>query len=190
MFYCPSRIARWLTSPCEYLDFFCRITGCDSHRLKGLRMTELDKALELYIEDDKNQAPYYDLVLNSDFYIPVHGEEGEKGEQEITDQESIVPLVLSDDGDDYLMMFDNRERLLAWADESVCYVIVAGDAIAQMTPPTLNWALNVGTDCQKQFVPDEIAWLQEIIKQVAEMTPEGEEVDEDADLCSSGLGES
>lgn len=155
-------------------------------------MTELDKALELYVEDEKNQAPYYDLVLNSDFYIPVQAEEGEKGEQEITDQESIVPLVLCADDEDYLMLFENRERLLAWADESVSYVIVAGDVIAQMTPPKLNWALNVGTEFQKQFVPDEIAWLQEIIKKVAELTPEGgdEEIDEDADLCSEGLGES
>lgn len=155
-------------------------------------MTDLDKALELYIEDEKNQAPYYDLILNSDFYIPVHGEEGEKGEQEIVDQESIVPLVLSADDEDYLLLFENKERLVAWADESVCYVIVAGDAIAQMTPPQLNWALNVGTEYQKQFVPDEISWLKEIIKQVAEMTneAENEEIDDDADLCCDGLGES
>ncbi|OEU71833.1 MAG: hypothetical protein BA874_00195 [Desulfuromonadales bacterium C00003068] len=155
-------------------------------------MTELDKALELFVEDDKNQAPYYDLVLNSDFYIPVHAEEGAKGEQEITAKDSIVPLVLSAEDEDYLMLFETKERLLAWADESVCYVIVSGDAIAQMTPPKLNWALNVGTKFQKQFVPDEIAWLQEIIQKVAELTPEGgdEEIDEDADLCSEGLGES
>lgn len=154
-------------------------------------MTELDKALELYVEDDKNQVAYYDLILNSDFYIPVHAKEGERGEQKISDKDNIVPLVLSAEDEDYLLLFENKERLLAWADESVCYVIVAGDAIVQMTPPKLNWALNVGTDFQKQFVPDEIAWLQQVVKKVAEMVPEGsDEIDDDADLCSDGLGES
>lgn len=150
-------------------------------------MTDLDEALKLYVEDEKHRAPYYDLVLNSDFYIPVHSEEGAAGEQKITNQEEIVPLVLSAEDEDYLMLFENKERLLAWADETVSYVIVSGEAIAQMTPEKLNWALNAGTEYQKQFVPDEIAWLQEVIKKVAEMTPEQPEIDEDADLCSEGL---
>ena len=29
----------------------------------------------------------------------------------------------------------------------------------------LHWALNVGTDFSKQFLPDEIAWLREVVEQ-------------------------
>lgn len=132
-------------------------------------MTKLDKALQLYVEDDKNQAPYYDLILNSDFYIPVRGVEGSTGEQNIADKSSIVPLVLSVEENDYLMLFENKERLLKWADESVCYVIVSGGVIAQMTPDKLNWALNVETEFQKKFVPEEIAWLKEMVEKCAEI---------------------
>ena len=110
--------------------------------------------------------------MSSDFYIPVQGDEGKTGAQEITAAESIVPLVFRAEDEDHLMLFDSKERLLDWADEAVCYVIAAGDEIAQITPPELHWALNVGSDFQKQFVPDEIAWLREIVARVADLTAE------------------
>ncbi|MCD6525597.1 MAG: SseB family protein [Desulfuromonas sp.] len=132
-------------------------------------MTELDKALDLYMQDEKDQAPYYDLVLNSKFYIPVHDQGAAVGQQDLKDNDDIVPLILEADDAEYLMLFESEERLVAWANEEVSYVVVAGDVIVQMTPPQLHWALNMGTDYQKQFVPDEINWLKEIIKQYAEL---------------------
>jgi len=140
-------------------------------------MSELDNALELYIEDDNNRSSYFNLVLNSDFYIPVQAEEEKTGAQEISAQKSIVPLVFSADGADHLLLFDSKERLHSWDQEALDYVIIAGDEIAQMTPPQLHWALNLGTDFHKKFVPEEITWLQEIVQRVAELTDEddGEE---------------
>jgi len=132
-------------------------------------MTELDQALDLYMQNEEAQAPYYDLVLNSNFFIPVHDNGQTVGQQDLKENDEIVPLILQAEGNDYLMLFESEERLNAWAKEEVNYVVLSGDAIVQMTPPHLHWALNMGTDYQKQFVPDEIGWLKEIIKQYAEL---------------------
>ncbi|MEA3465894.1 MAG: SseB family protein [Thermodesulfobacteriota bacterium] len=132
-------------------------------------MTDLDKAFDLYMQDEEAQAPYYDLVLKSNFFIPVHSEGGTVGQQDLKDNNDIVPLILEAEGKEYLMLFESEERLTAWAKEETSYVVVSGDAIVQMTPPQLHLALNVGTDYQKQFVPDEINWLKEIIKQYSEL---------------------
>ena len=138
-------------------------------------MTDLDKALDLYMQDEKAQAPHYDLVLNSNFYIPVHDQGETVGQQDLKDNDEIVPLILNADDNEYLMLFENEERLMAWANEKISYVVVAGDVIAQMTPPELHWALNMGTDYQKQFVPDEIGWLKEIIQQYSELAQQQEQ---------------
>jgi hypothetical protein len=135
-------------------------------------VTKLDDALEKYIEDEKAQAPYYDLILNSNFCVPTHAEEGVVGEQELTEDSEIVPLILSAEGDDYMMLFENAERLTAWAKEEVSYVVLPGDLLARMTPPALYWALNMGTEYSKQFEPDEIAWLRQIVEQYEEMSEE------------------
>lgn len=138
-------------------------------------MTDLDKALDLYMQDEKAQAPYYDLVLNSNFYIPVHDHGETVGQQDLKDNDEIVPLILNADDNEYLMLFESEERLMGWANEKISYVVVAGDVIAQMTPPELHWALNMGTDYQKQFVPDEIGWLKEIIQQYSELAQQQEQ---------------
>jgi hypothetical protein len=33
-----------------------------------------------------------------------------------------------------------------------------------MSEPPLHWALNVGTECSKTFVPEEISWLRDIVE--------------------------
>ena len=138
-------------------------------------MTDLDKALDLYMQDEEAQAPYYDLVLNSNFFIPVYNEGETVGQQDLKDNADIVPLILEAEEKEYLMLFDSEERLTAWAKEETSYVVVSGDAIVQMTPPQLHLALNMGTDYQKQFVPDEINWLKEIIKQCSELAEQQQE---------------
>lgn len=127
-------------------------------------MTELDKALNDYLNNEENHASFYDLVLNSNFYVPVHDDAEAEGEKEIDQETDIEPLIFEAEGQDYLMLFENEERLMAWADEAVSYVVIPGHVIAQMSPPELYWALNVGTDYQKQFVPEEIKWLKEVVE--------------------------
>jgi hypothetical protein len=129
-------------------------------------MTELDEALAVLrqdMNDAKSQSRYYDLFLNTTFFVPTLDEAaldaptgGGEGEA--------LPLVIEAGGNDYLMLFDTRERLLAWAQAEAGFVEVPGHLLAATTMPPLHWALNVGTDFSKQFLPDEIAWLREVVE--------------------------
>ena len=43
-------------------------------------------------------------------------------------------------------------------------VEVPGHVLAATTEPPHHWALNVGTPYAKQFRPDEIAWLRDVVE--------------------------
>lgn len=131
-------------------------------------MTEMDKALEVFRQDTdnpKNQSHFYDLFLNSTFYIPTASEEILDEAAKAAEQGYAMPLIIEADGKDYLMLFDSEERLNNWAQADVRFVTVPGYAIAATTPSSLHWAMNVGTDSSKEFVPDEIAWLKGVVEQ-------------------------
>ncbi|GAB4173862.1 MAG: SseB family protein [Geothermobacteraceae bacterium] len=130
-------------------------------------MTELDQALELFHQDvtnPENQSHFYDLFLNTAIYIPVHPEEGVDPGRDRSGEEGTVPLVLEAEGDDYLMLFDSREKMNAWAEGEPDYIMLPGYVIAEYSVEGLHWALNVGTEQQKQFVPDEIGWLKQVVE--------------------------
>jgi hypothetical protein len=132
-------------------------------------MSELDQALEVLrqdMNDARNQSKYYDLFLNATFFVPTLDEEVE-GASEAVAAGEVLPLVLEDDGNDYLMLFDSKERLHAWAQAEVQCVEVPGHLLAATSRPPLHWALNVGTGHSKQFRPDEIAWLREVVERCA-----------------------
>ena len=125
-------------------------------------MTELDLALEKYMEDEEEQqAQYYDLVLNTDFYIPIS--ESVANDAEVS-EESATPLVFESDGKSYLMLFDTEKRLIDWAQQSIPFVVVTGFQIAELTTQDLHWAINIGSRFAKEFVPDEINWLKEAVE--------------------------
>ncbi|ABQ26636.1 SseB family protein [Geotalea uraniireducens] len=130
-------------------------------------MTEMDKALETLrqdMNDAKSQSKFYDLFLNSTFFVPTLNEQDaiEAGEGGAEGQ--VLPLVIESEGNDYLMLFDSEERVQAWAQAKVDSVEVPGHVLAATTQPPLRWALNVGTPYSKQFLPDEIAWLREVVE--------------------------
>jgi hypothetical protein len=128
-------------------------------------MTEIDQALETLRanpEDFKAQSGFYDLFLNSNFFVPTVYEEVEtddKGAKENIE----VPLIIEADGIDYLVFFDGQERLNDWAEKEVPCLQLPGHVLAEMTPNELHWAMNIGTDYNKQFAPDEIGWLKEVV---------------------------
>jgi hypothetical protein len=129
-------------------------------------MTELDEALATLrqdMNDPRNQSKFYDLFLNASFHVPTFQEEAE-GEAGSGEEHPALPLVMESDGNDYLMLFDSRERLLAWTGQEVPSVQVPGHVLAATSQPPLHWALNVGTEFSKQFLPDEIAWLREVVE--------------------------
>ncbi len=133
-------------------------------------MTDLDKALEKFIQENEEHAQYYDLVLNTTFYIPTVDDETTDDKTIVSENDSFAPMILESEGKNYMMLFDSEERLTAWAKESVSYVAFPGYVIAEMSPPNLHWAVNVGTDFSKEFVPEEIAWLKKVVIECVEDT--------------------
>ncbi len=129
-------------------------------------MTELDLALETLRaapDDHKAQSGFYDLFLNSMFFVPTFDETfrtGEEGKGEKIE----VPLIIEAEGTDYLVFFDQQQRLNDWAEQEVPCVQLPGHMLAEMTPAGLHWAMNIGTTCNKQFAPDEIAWLKDVVE--------------------------
>ena len=143
-------------------------------------MTELDNALVTLrqdMNDARNQSQYYDLFLNATFYVPTLDEQPHDGAADTPQEgeERVLPLVMEAEGDDYLMLFDTKERLQAWTQAEGRWVEVPGHVLAATSMPPLHWALNVGTEHSKQFIPDEIAWLREAVERCnAEAAKEGE----------------
>ena len=141
-------------------------------------MTKMDQALEACRQDSKMQPVFYDLFLNSLFFIPTIEEEKVTG-QDKTEQKSpddgAIPLLVEAEGKSFLMLFDTIKRLHNWAEEDAKYVALPGHAIAEMSLPHLHWAMNYGTEQQKQFEPDEIEWLKDVVRQAKEDDPVQEE---------------
>jgi len=130
-------------------------------------MTELDQALEALrqdMNDPKSQSKFYDLFLNSTYFVPKLDDRDAIGADEGAADGQVLPLVIESEGNDYLMLFDSKERMHAWAQAEVGCVEVPGFVLAATTQPPLHWALNVGTPYSKQFLPDEIAWLREVVE--------------------------
>ena len=125
-------------------------------------MTELDEAIQLGFQDPKKQHLFYDLFLNSIFYIPVIEEE------QAPDGEGALPLLVEANDKTYLMLFDTIKKLTDWADETAKYIPVQGHAITELSSSNIYWTLNYGTELQKFFDPDEINWLKNIVQQTKE----------------------
>lgn len=135
-------------------------------------MTRLDQALEIFqqdMQDPQNQSQFYDLFLNSNFYVPTLDVESDAAAA----GERAVPLIIEAEGDDYMMLFDTEDRLREWAQAEVSFVLVQGHVLAANSLPPLHWALNVGCERSKAFLPEEIAWLKEVVERcdAAEQTP-------------------
>lgn len=141
-------------------------------------MTKLDEALKISRQDRKAQPLFYDLFLNSLFFIPVIEEEGKDVE------DGALPLLIESEGTSFLMIFDTIKRLTDWAEDDAKYVTLPGHAITEMSLPNLHWAMNYGSEFQKQFEPDEINWLKDVVQQAKEDEPEetdGEQTQEQAE---------
>lgn len=139
-------------------------------------MTVLDQALQtlrLDMEDAKHQSKYYDIFLNTTFYVPTLDQQ-ELGGESVLEEGQVLPLIIESDGNDYLMLFDTEDRLKSWAADDAKWVEVPGYVLAATTMPSLLWALNVGTEHSKQFLPDEIAWLREVVERCNEAVAQEE----------------
>ena len=133
-------------------------------------MTELDLAFEAATKNPKKQPEYYDLFLNSEIFIPTHDVPSEDRRRRAGESETIIPVIVESEGKSYLMLFDSKERLSAWAKREIGFAAIPGHAIVKMMNPSIHWALNVGTGHVKVFVPDEIRWLKESVSRSKQAT--------------------
>jgi SseB protein N-terminal domain len=145
---------------------------------KGSGMTPLDQALKALYDDPEsleNRHHFYSLFLQTDFQVPTFdqeaGEVARAGEPAQPDQ--ALPLIMESDGVNFMMLFDQAERVTAWADEEVQCISMPGYVAIAMATEGLYLALNVGTAHAKQFVPEEIAWLKKIVEQSTGANAEG-----------------
>ena len=130
-------------------------------------MTKIDDAIKLSTEDENTWPDFYNLFLNSHFYVPIHEEQGKNAQED-----GVLPVLVEANDNTYLMLFDTVDRLKAWANEKTKYLPVTGHGITEMSSSDIYWALNYGTDLQKFFEPDEIAWLKTVVRKAKEAEPE------------------
>jgi len=126
----------------------------------------LDQALALLRQDMANatsQSKFYDLFLNTTFCVPTLDPK-ELSSDVTLEEGQVLPLIVESEGNDYLMIFDSPERLKAWTGKETNWIGVPGHVLAATTMPPLHIAMNVGSDYSKQFLPDEIAWLREVVE--------------------------
>ncbi len=132
-------------------------------------MTPLDQAYVAAMQDETKQLEYYNLLLNTELFMPIYDipENGE--EQQITENDTISPLILVFEDEKYLVLFDTQEKLTNWVEGGIDFEIgvvgLPGHAVIEMMSTDINWALNVGTEHTKTFVPDELELLKELVVQ-------------------------
>ncbi len=136
-------------------------------------MTKLDDAIKLCIDNPQQQTQFYDLFLNTLFYVPVLAEEGSS-----VQEDGALPLLVEANDKTYLMLFDTIGKLTNWANGEAKYLATTGHGIAEISSSKIYWALNYGTDHQKFFEPEEIKWLKAVVKLTKEKTdiPDQQEV--------------
>lgn len=125
-------------------------------------MTRIDDALAILrqdMHDPKSLSVFYDLILNSNFFVPTLPEDDPDAAAQ-----GAMPLIIEAQGHDYLLLFDTRERLESWAGGAVAAIEVPGHLLAATTEPPLRWALNPGQELTKEFLPDEIGWLKGVVE--------------------------
>jgi len=120
-------------------------------------MSVLDEALKAYVDGGAGQDAYYQLLLDSDFYIPLQEDESDTP---LDQRQSVQPLVIESEGKYYMLLFDSEERLTAWAKKPMPFVQLAGHRAALVTTPKLHWAVNLGTGFAKELLPEEIDYLK------------------------------
>lgn len=123
-------------------------------------LSPLDQAYEVALQDKQKELAYYNLLLNSELFIPVHSFEKDSLTQK---GGNFDPLLMKTDGVLVLMVFDSLVRLRQWGNDELAYVSMSGRTLIESVGSDLHWALNVGTDHSKIFVPDELDWLAELV---------------------------
>lgn len=128
------------------------------------------------MKDGVKARQFYGLFLQTDIFIPTHDAPEAEEARQADDDEVINPIILENEGDKILLLFDQLERLQNFAHRELGYVVLPGHVILDSMPEGLRWVLNHGTDNAKEFVPEEIDYLK---REFRETKPEPVEIPAD-----------
>jgi hypothetical protein len=142
-------------------------------------MTPLDKALQAALSDQSKAGEFYNLFLRSDIYIPTHDKPEAAGAKRAGDDETFNPVILQNEGDNILLLFDTLDRLQTFAPRELSYIALPGHAILESMPEGIHWVLNHGTEYPKEFSLEELSFLK---KQFEQDGPQSVKVSEDTQI--------
>lgn len=139
------------------------------HLMVGTAMTELDKTIAAAFasegkQDDVNKV--YLLLLRTLLFVPVSKEKPEGTE------EPFSPLFANIEGQFYLLAFDTLDRLQTWAGEymnKIDYVELSGHDFIKGISDQVCFSLNVGSPYYKEFLPEEIKRLKNVVSKIEQM---------------------
>lgn len=128
--------------------------------------TQLDQLLIDAINDPEQfENAYYDLFLNSVLYIPTWDIPDQEGEIYTEENTEIRPVILEEDGQQFIMLFDTEARLSEWANGRELGIAgLQGFSILQILGSQFHLVLNVLSEQSKEFSPEEIEWLLSAMK--------------------------
>lgn len=123
------------------------------------KMTTLDSALSAARADQSKGNEFYNAFLNSMLFFPLVELPPKENPRQIT------PVMIENEGDKFMMLFDTADRLIAWAKRRIPIAQLPGHMIVSTFQPDVLFVLNVGTTHVHQFSSAELAMLREAIEQ-------------------------
>lgn len=123
--------------------------------------SEMVKKLEAAVNDETKQAEFYEHFLNTNVYIPTWNKPEEQNAEAANQNEGvqIQPVIMEDEGTNYIILFDTEERLNAWAQSDIHFVAMQGAMVLETFRSQFHLILNLGQESNKIFKPEEIEWL-------------------------------
>lgn len=134
-------------------------------------ISALDQAYVAVMDSDEPneelEFDYYDLFLNSVLYVPTHEVPDEELKGVSNDEIAVLPVVIEDGDRQYIMLFDDKAQLQKWAgDEDFGVAEMQGYDVINIFGADSYMMLNVLSENQKEFTPEEIEFLLSNIKEV------------------------
>lgn len=134
-------------------------------------MTELDQLIQAAFksvgkQEEANQ--FYLALLKTQLYVPV-----KKNEQKIiSEEEPFIPLFAKIEDHYFMVIFDTHDRLVNWAGDhynEMDYVTLSGKEIITGINDGVYLSLNPETECYKEFAPDEVKRLKQIVLRIDQL---------------------
>ena len=123
------------------------------------KLSELDQLLiKAQANPGEHEHEYYELFLNSELYIPTVTKPA-NGVEFTKEDKEIDAVVLPNEDKSFVMIFDDPEKLMDWAQHDVGILKLRGHQILSMFSSDMYFMLNIASDQPREFTPEEVQWL-------------------------------